>query len=101
MKNWRVINNNKIQTYYSYVWLWDNVGGVAVLVKVPSRPWTKLSNDFKFWMMGEEGEETPEGPMLDGAYHTNPDGSVTRVEASGADEDVLIVTTGDMIATYL
>jgi len=59
MKNWRVINNNMIQTYNKHVWLWDNKGGVAVLAPVPSRPWKKVNEDFTHWMAGNEGEAAP------------------------------------------
>lgn len=72
MKNWRVINNNMIQTYNKHVWLWDDSTGVAVLVPVTSRPWKKIDPDFSHWMAGEEGESPPRFPP-DGAKKWSPE----------------------------
>jgi hypothetical protein len=85
MKNWRVINNNMIQTHSNYVWLWDNAGGVAVLVEVPSRPWKKLDPDFSHWMQGAEGEEYPHPPLDSGTKIAFEDGSVMMIDDNGID----------------
>lgn len=68
MKNWRVINNNMIQTHQKYVWLWENAEGVAVKVEVPKRPWKNINPDFTHWMKAEEleMEPFPEYPTADG-----------------------------------
>ena len=80
MRNWRVINNNMIQTHSKFVWLWDNGGGVAVLAPVPSRPWKKLDPDFTHWMQGEEGEQFPAPPIDSGTKIAFEDGSVTTID---------------------
>lgn len=59
MANWRNIFSHRIQTYNSHVWLWDRVGGVAVKVPVPKRPWTGINPDFTHWMAAG-GDESPD-----------------------------------------
>jgi hypothetical protein len=89
MKNWRVINNNMIQTHRKYVWLWDNAGGVAVLAPVPSRPWKKINPDFTHWMQGAEGEAFPAPPIDSGTKIAFEDGSVLTIDREG-DEFTLL-----------
>lgn len=83
MKNWRVINNRKIQTWAKEVFLWDNEEGVAVRAPVPGRPWNKLSEAFVAWMPAEGWAE--------GDYPQPPVGILERTKVT--------METGDTI-TY-
>lgn len=64
MKNWRGLFNGMIQTRSKHVWLWDDKGGVAVKVTVPSYPWKKIDADFTHWMAATSNpkEEFPAPP---------------------------------------
>lgn len=46
---WRKIRNNRIQTFYTEVYLWDAKERVAIRVAVPKNPWTKINADFTHW----------------------------------------------------
>lgn len=85
--NWRVINNNMIQTTAKEVFLWDNNEGVAVRVPVPSRPWKKLDASFAAWMNadGWEGGLYPSAPVnvLDKTKIAYDDGTVTHIDEGG------------------
>lgn len=49
MAKWMKIENNRIQTFAEEIWLWDDMIGMSVKVKVEKRPWTKIDPDFTHW----------------------------------------------------
>lgn len=85
--NWRVINNNMIQTTAKEVFLWDNNEGVAVRVPVPSRPWKKLDTSFVAWMNADDAAEGyyPAAPIniLPKTKIAYDDGSTTVIDEDG------------------
>jgi hypothetical protein len=87
-KNWRVINNNMIQTHAEEVFLWDNKEGVAIRVHVPSRPWKKIDPAFEAWMSadGWMPNAFPTAPidLLPTTKIAYDDGAVTYVDDGGA-----------------
>lgn len=64
MKNWRGLFNGMIQTRSKWIWLWDDMMGVAVKVEVPNYPWKKIDPDFTHWMAATSNpkEEFPAPP---------------------------------------
>ena len=64
MKNWRGLFNGMIQTRSKWIWLWDDMMGVAVNVEVPNYPWKKIDPDFTHWMAATSNpkEEFPAPP---------------------------------------
>lgn len=75
MAKWRVINNNRIQSYSKWVFLWDRQQGVAIKTEVPRRPWTKIDPDFSHWQACEEDDAIPytfpAGEKPNDAHFTN------------------------------
>lgn len=65
-KNWRVLKNNKIQTFEEEVWLFDSEGDVVIPFTVPSRPWTNIDASFTHWMPKTNDVE-PEVPVISAA----------------------------------
>lgn len=59
MRKWRVINNNRIQSYAQYVFLWNRELGVACKVEMPKYRWAKIDKSFSHWMPTCEEEDIP------------------------------------------
>lgn len=102
MAKWKEIKNNKIQTFSEEVFLWDKTLGVAARVKVPSRPWVKIDNDFSHWMSAA-GFDSGEFPMTYpvGEKPNEAHFDTSHVTVMEGDDGFFTVGTHDLGTTIL